>query len=131
MTMKLSAIGLEKVENYSSVDLEIEGFEQDDFEDIVVLSVEEAKGILWDLRDLYKQTYGREWVKAEPWFDEFKNRIARAEAVQLCADYNKALNRVAEELQRQADIDICRGMDLDTTYSDMLKKTIKEDEEND
>lgn len=51
----------------------------DDFEDIVCLTVEEAKGILWDLRDLYKQTYGYEWVKNEPWFDEFKKRIEQAE----------------------------------------------------
>ena len=45
----------------------------------VVLTVEEAKDILWDLRDLYKQTYGYEWVKNEPWFDEFKKRIEQAE----------------------------------------------------
>lgn len=45
----------------------------------IVLTVEEAKGILWDLRDLYKQTYGYEWVKNEPWFDEFKKRIQQAE----------------------------------------------------
>ena len=44
----------------------------------VWLTVEEAKGILWDLRDLYKQTYGYEWVKNEPWFDEFKKRIEQA-----------------------------------------------------
>ena len=45
MTIKLSAIGLEKVQNYSSVDLEIEGFEQDDFQDVVILTVKEAKQI--------------------------------------------------------------------------------------
>ena len=48
-------------------------------EKIIILTVEEAKGILWDLRDLYKQTYGYEWVKNEPWFDEFKKRIEQAE----------------------------------------------------
>ena len=52
---------------------------QDDFEDCVMLTIEEAKGILWDLRDLYKQTYGYEWIKNEPWFDEFKKRIEKAE----------------------------------------------------
>lgn len=62
-------------------------FEADDFEsgccqngkDHITLTIEEAKGILWDLRDLYKQTYGYEWVKNEPWFDEFKKRIEKAE----------------------------------------------------
>ena len=46
---------------------------------LVWLTVEEAYDILWDMRDLYKQTYGYEWVKNEPWFDEFKKRIQRAE----------------------------------------------------
>ena len=54
-------------------------FEPDDFKGMVCLTVDEAKDILWDLRDFYKQTYGYEWVKNEPWFDEFKNRIKRAE----------------------------------------------------
>ena len=44
--MKLSEKGIEKIENYSSVDLEIEGFEPDDFEGVVVLTVEEAKAVL-------------------------------------------------------------------------------------
>ena len=49
----------------------------------VCLSVEEAYDILWDLRDLYKQTYGYEWVKNEPWFDEFKKRIEQAKIEQV------------------------------------------------
>ena len=43
--MRLSEKGIEKVQNYSSVDLEIEGFEPDDFEGCVCLTVEEAKEI--------------------------------------------------------------------------------------
>ena len=50
---------------------------------LVWMTIDEAKGILWDLRDLYKQTYGREWVKDEPWFDEFKKRINKAEIKHL------------------------------------------------
>lgn len=59
--------------------LERKELKSDDFEGCVVLSVEEAKEILWDLRVLYKQTYGCEWVKNEPWLDEFKKRIEKAE----------------------------------------------------
>lgn len=131
MKMKLSAIGLEKVENYSSVDLEIEGFEQDDFEGIVVLSVDEAKFL--DRCCVFLSGFDKRYdvEGAKDFHRKLSKRIARAEAVQICADYNTALNRVAEELQRQADIDICRGMDLDTTYYDMLNKTIKEVAEND
>lgn len=47
--MKLSEKGLEKVQNYSSVDFEIEGFEPDDFEDCVVLTLEEAEKFYLDL----------------------------------------------------------------------------------
>lgn len=54
-------------------------FEPSDFVGCVLLTVDEAYDILWDLRDLYKQTYGYEWVKNEPWFDEFKKRIQQAE----------------------------------------------------
>lgn len=49
--MKLSEKGIEKVQNYSSVDLEIEGFEPDDFTGAVILTVEEAKGLLEIARD--------------------------------------------------------------------------------
>lgn len=93
--MKLNKKGLKRLldvafdgdEFYQSNALEVE-FEPDDFDGgcfqngkdhLVRLTVEEAKGILWDLRDLYKQTYGYEWVKNEPWFDEFKKRIEKAE----------------------------------------------------
>ena len=129
--MKLSEKGIEKVKNYSSVDLEVEGFEPDDFQNVVVLSVDEAKFLARCCVFLsgFDKRYDVEGAK--DFHRKLTKRIARAEAVQLCADYNKALNRVAEELQRQADIDICRGMDLDTTYSDMLNKTIKEVAEND
>ena len=147
--MKFSEQGLEKIENYSSVDLEIEGLEPEDFKDVVVLTVEEAKEIsfhLYKLATLYELQIleldpDKKLIKPLAKTYERLNdkicqamktkRIARAEAVQLCADYNKTLNRVAEELQRQTDIDICRGMDLDTTYYDMLNKTIKEVAEND
>lgn len=65
--------------------IECDDFElqYDDFQNVVCLTVDEAKGILWDLRDLYKQTYGREWVKDEPWFDEFKKQINKAEIKHL------------------------------------------------
>ncbi len=55
-------------------------FEPDDFVGCVVLTTEEASGILWDLRDFYKQIYGYEWVKNEPWFAEFKKRIEQAQS---------------------------------------------------
>lgn len=60
-------------------ELEYYMFTSDDFTGTVCLTVAEAKGILWDLRDLYKQIYGYEWVKNEPWFNEFKKRIEQAE----------------------------------------------------
>lgn len=74
--MRLSEKGLDKVYGLEFEDVE---FDQEDFTGVVILTVEEAKGILWDLRDLYKQTYGYEWVKNEPWFAEFKWRIEQAE----------------------------------------------------
>lgn len=40
--MKLSEKGIEKVQNYSSIDLEIEGFEPDDFQDVVIFTVDEV-----------------------------------------------------------------------------------------
>ena len=49
--MKLSEQGIEKVENYSSVDLIEEGFEYDDFEDVVVLPIYDAKEIFAIIED--------------------------------------------------------------------------------
>ncbi len=81
--MKLSKQGAAKLMAWASNDIkgdlkDIE-FEQKDFKGSVLLTVDEATDILWDLRVLYKQTYGCEWVKNEPWFDEFKTRIEQAE----------------------------------------------------
>ncbi len=49
--MKLSEQGIEKVENYSSVDLIDEGFDYDDFEDVVVLPIDDAKEIFAIIED--------------------------------------------------------------------------------
>lgn len=56
---------------------------------LVWMTIDEAKGILWDLRDLYKQTYGYDWLKQEPWFDEFKNRIKQAQILHLKQENNR------------------------------------------
>ena len=80
--MKLSEKGIEKVENYSSVDLEIEGFEPDDFEDVVVLTVEEAKEFLiafQDLIDLHEDGYIKITDFGFDTFDLVKKRIEQAE----------------------------------------------------
>ena len=75
--MKLSEKGVEKVNNYSSVDLEIEGLEPDDFEDVVVLTVEEAKTLL-DIGNFIKSAY----PEAIVWrcaVDDLKERIEQVE----------------------------------------------------
>lgn len=86
--MKLTSEGAARLGRHESRGFPVGDFDfkPEDFDgccqngnDHVVLTIEEAKGILWDLRDLYKQTYGYEWVKNEPWFDEFKKRIEKAE----------------------------------------------------
>ena len=56
---------------------------------LVWMTIEEAKGILWDLQDLYKQTYGYDWLKQEPWFDEFKKRIKQAQILHLKQENNQ------------------------------------------
>lgn len=67
------------VSDYDLFESEIEELYQKPEEPKVELTIDEAKEILWDLRVLYKQTYGCEWVKNEPWLDEFKKRIEKAE----------------------------------------------------
>ena len=73
-------------------------------EKFITLTVEEAKGILWDLRDLYKQTYGYEWVKNEPWFDEFKKRIEQAEEFQKQEEIIN-LKCETEQLKSEQELD--------------------------
>lgn len=67
------------VSDYDLFESEIEELYQKPEEPKVELTIDEAKEILWDLRVLYKQTYGCEWVKNEPWLDEFKKRIEKAD----------------------------------------------------
>lgn len=81
--MKFSEQGLEKIENYSSVDLKIEGLEPKDFKDVVVLTVDEAK----DLYGLCFNLYHNRWIlpafDLEEAFNFLEERIGQAKIKHL------------------------------------------------
>ena len=79
---------------------------------LVWMTIDEAKGILWDLRDLHKQTYGYDYVKNEPWFDEFKNRIKQAQILHLKHENNRLKtdqvrdNKLKNQFQRTIEQEV-------------------------
>lgn len=95
-------------------------FEPDDFKGMVCLPIDEAKGILWDLRDLYKQTYGYDWLKQEPWFDEFKKRIKQAQILHLKQENNRL--KADQARDNRLKNQFLRTVKQEVKYMKFLKK---------
>lgn len=78
------------------------GLSQEDAEGCVCLTLDEAKRVqsaLYELLHNSNDKNSREWLAY--WM--LIGRIEQAEATKICEDYNKALNRVADEFQKQAE----------------------------
>ncbi len=85
-----------------------EEFDQGDFEDCVMLTSEEAKDLLsWLRNSQWKHKHQCNFEFAEDWrkdmFDCLNERIEQTEATNLCDDYRKTLNMVANEFQKQSE----------------------------
>ena len=87
---------------------------------LVWMTIDEAKGILWDLRDLYKQTYGYDWLKQEPWFDEFKNRIKQAQILHLKQENNRL--KADQARDNRLKNQFLRTVKQEVKYMQFLKK---------
>lgn len=74
---------------------------QDDFEDCVMLTIDEAKEILKDLKYLgYMTSSPTQETKAYNHSNMLLHRLEQAEVAKIGDDYNKALNKVVEEFQK-------------------------------
>ena len=97
MTIK-DAIKIEKIE-----------FEPSDFKEVIILTVEEA-GILVRCaanefcRLIMEHAPIDSAREVEALMYDLVKRIGQVEATKICDDYNKALNKVAEEFQKQEEI---------------------------
>lgn len=100
--------------NFSSPDkdycFEVQGtsFKSNDFEDCVMLTIEEAKEIIGTYIgtncEIVKQHGIPELkIKNPNWLIHLLERIEQAEVAKIGEDYNKALNKVVEEFQKQAE----------------------------
>ena len=88
--------------------LERKELKPEDFTGVVVLTIEEAKEIIGTYIgtncEIVKQHGIPELkIKNPDWLIHLLERIEHAEATKICDDYNKSLNRVAEEFQRRAE----------------------------
>ena len=79
------------------------GLSQENTEGCVCLTLNEAKRVqsaLYELLHNSNDKNSREWLAY--WM--LIGRIEQVEATKICEDYNKALNRVADEFQKQEEI---------------------------
>lgn len=103
---KLSLIGIcslshQIIDKDGKVNIHNIEMNQDDFEDCVMLTIEEAKKLLPLVN------WGADWSTNLPEDDliaqSFERKIEQAEVAKIGDDYNKALNKVVEEFQKQAE----------------------------
>lgn len=84
-----------------------EEFEQDDFEDCVMLTIEEAKEIATLCGEAEFYAMQDESIKAKRHVGKARDllvkRIEQAEVARIGEDYNKALNNALAEFQKQEE----------------------------
>lgn len=79
------------------------GLSQENTEGCICLTLDEARRVQSALYELLRNSNdknSKEWLTY--WM--VNGRIEQAEATKICNDYNKALNRVADEFQNQEEI---------------------------